>query len=237
MGCLGKLFKGCLIFCSIIFLIFAIVIIILARGINGKLFGVSYTLNEDNASYTLSEYGCWNLKKSFSVPSAYKGKPVTKIGNEAFYFSELKEIRISDSVTTIGDHAFDGCESLASITIPNSVTTIGKSAFYACSDLTSLTIPDSVAEINWQAFRHCSGLTSITIGNSVATIDTDAFDGCSNLASVYYKGAEAEWNNIDIGDNNNELETATRYYYSESEPTSEGNYWHYDAEGKVVIWE
>ena len=36
------------------------------------------------------------------------------------------------SVTTIGNSAFENCNSLTSIEIPNSVTTIGHYAFYYC---------------------------------------------------------------------------------------------------------
>ena len=60
--------------------------------------------------------------------------------------------------------------------------------------------------------------------------------------SVYYKGTEAEWNKISFGSSNSNLTAATRYYYSESEPALNaegaynGNYWHYDSEGNVVIW-
>ena len=36
---------------------------------------------------------------------------------------------------------------------------------------------------------------------------------------------------------NNELTNATRYYYSDSQPTEEGNYWHYDENGEVTVWQ
>ena len=58
---------------------------------------------------------------------------VTTIGNNAFYGrNSLKSIEIPNSVTTIGNSAFSGCSSLISVTIPNSVTSIGDYAFYRC---------------------------------------------------------------------------------------------------------
>ncbi len=69
----------------------------------------------------------------------------------------------SYSVTSIGNHAFDGCLELTSITIPDSVTSIGDCAFYGCIGLTSITIPDSVTSIGYEAFFGCSLLTSINV--------------------------------------------------------------------------
>ena len=171
---------------------------------------------------------------------------VTTIGDRAFYYcSGLTSVTIPNSVTTIGNSAFYGCSSLTSITIPNSVTTIGEWAFCRCSSLTSITIPNSVTTIGHSVFRLCSGLTSITIPNSVTTIGDYAFYGCNGLKTVYYKGGESEWGNISIGSyDNNNLTNASRYYYSENEPTLNddgtaysGNYWHYAPDGVTpVIW-
>lgn len=60
---------------------------------------------------------------------------------------------VPDGVTVIGDLAFDGCTSLASVTIPDSVTSIGDYAFYDCASLKDVKIPDSVTKIGEHAFR------------------------------------------------------------------------------------
>ena len=66
---------------------------------------------------------------------------------------------------------------IANLIIPNSVTSIGNGAFYGCSGLISVTIPNSVTSIGDYAFYYCSGLTSVTIPNSVTSIGLSAFDG------------------------------------------------------------
>ena len=49
-----------------------------------------------------------------------------------------KNTIIPNGVTTIGEHAFSGCDGLTSVTIPNSVTSIGKGAFYGCNGLKTI---------------------------------------------------------------------------------------------------
>ena len=90
-----------------------------------------------------------------------------------------KNTIIPNSVTSIGDYAFENCTGLANVTIPNSVTKIGYGAFSYCSGLTSVTIPNSVTEIGDGAFYGCSGLTRIDAYPNPEKVSTggDAFDG------------------------------------------------------------
>ena len=115
-------------------------------------------------------------------------------------------------MTRIGNHAFDGCTSLASIDIPESVTSIGDYTFWECRSLASITIPDSVKSISHGAFNECAGLVSIKIPNSVTSIGGSAFGGCTSLADVYYSGSEEEWRKISIEDYNDHLLNATIHY-------------------------
>ena len=117
---------------------------------------------------------------SVTIPNS-----VTSIGNSAFeHCSGLTSVTIPNSVTSIGWYAFYNCTSLTSVTIPNSVTSIGEGAFSGCSGLTSVTIPNSVTSIGINAFRGCTGLTSVTIPNSVTSIGNNAFYRCISLTSV-----------------------------------------------------
>lgn len=76
-----------------------------------------------------------------------------------FYPPKKAELQFSipNSVTSIGDYAFENCTGLTFVTIPNSVTTIGKFAFRYCTGLTS-TIIYSVTSIGIRPWRHCDKL-------------------------------------------------------------------------------
>lgn len=146
----------------------------------------------------------------------------------------LKKVTINSG--DIPSSAFSHCSSITSITIPNGVTSIGPYTFYGCSSLTSIAIPDSVTSIGSQTFFDCSSLTSITIPDSVRSIGDDAFLICTKLTSVFYKGTAEQWNTISISNGNNYLTSATRYYYSETQPTDTTyKYWHY-VDGVPTAW-
>ena len=100
---------------------------------------------------------------------------VKQIKDYAFYFCVLTSVTISNSVTSIGESAFQSCTALRSVTIPNSVTSIGNCAFWGCVGLTSVTISKSVTSIGEDAFRGCISLTSVTIPKSVTSIGQRAF--------------------------------------------------------------
>lgn len=90
-----------------------------------------------------------------------------------------KNTIIPNSVTSIGEYAFNGCCELTSVSIPSGLTSIGEGAFMGCSGLTSVSIPSGVASIGEGAFSGCSGLTSIKVESS--NVNYDSRSNCNAI--------------------------------------------------------
>ena len=193
---------------------------------NEQLFDFEFILN--NTAVIVNSYN--GTAADVTIPSRYKGKPVTAINNAVFPNSAVTSVTIPDSITSIPDAAFANCSKLTNISIPNSVTSIGYSAFSdctslksitlpsslstisralfsGCSQLTTIHIPDSVSSIQISAFHHCRNLETIRIPVSVTLIETDAFAGCPSSMTVTYPGSKKQWDDdIDKGSHNDVLE-------------------------------
>ena len=129
--------------------------------------------------------GCDTSATTIEIPATINGKPVTSIGDFAFYdCRSLTNITIPNGVTSIDNYAFQYCISLTSITIPNSVTSIGERAFHSCQSLTSISIPNGITNINDFTFYDCSSLKTVTIPNSITNIGNYAFKYCISLTSI-----------------------------------------------------
>lgn len=166
------------------------------------------TDTEGNSFWTIT-----GLKEDISgdivIPQTIDDVPVTRIGNYAFSSTSITGITIPNGITSIGNGAFEICESLVSVSlpdtitalsdsvfrccssltsvlIPSSVTSIGNNAFERCTSLTSIDIPDSVITLARKAFYYCTSLTDVTVGNGVTSIEEQVFYNCSSLAMVSF---------------------------------------------------
>ena len=170
---------------------------------NEQLFDFEFILN--NTAVVVIRYK--GTAADVTIPSRYKGKPVTMIDHAAFHNnSAVTSVTIPDSVTSIPDSAFGFCSQLTNISIPNSVTYIGFSAFNSCTSLKSITLPSSLSTIQSEAFYNCGNLKTIRIPVSVTSIGNYAFDVCPSLMTVTYPGSKTQWDAITKGSNNDVLE-------------------------------
>ena len=152
--------------------------------------------------------------------------------NNCIIETESKELIIACKTSTIPD---DG-----------SVIRIGVWAFAFQQDRKLVIIPDAITHIEGNGFMFSPNLEALVIGSGVEIIEHDQLIACDNFARIYYMGTQEEWEKIDIAGrkstggvsfgSNRKLLEATVYFYSEEEPTEEGNYWHY-VDGVPTPWE
>jgi hypothetical protein len=162
-------------------------------------------VSTDNAAYSSDDGVLYNKDKLLLIkcPEKKTGvmtipNTVTRIGDYAFdKCSSLIKVTIPDSVSIIGDWAFAACFSLISITIGNNVTSIGNNAFYGCSSIIEVTIPDKVSGIGDYAFSSCDSLTTFNIGDSVTIIGDGAFSDCGSLTAINVNAGNNAYSSTD----------------------------------------
>ena len=151
------------------------------------------------SGYMVSSIGACT-DKNIVVPSVFNGKPVIGITAGCFQHSpSLDSIVLPDSITIIGDYAFQDC-SASEIVMSNSVTTVGYGALWG-AQITSFVVPDGWTSIE-DMFNYCVSLTDITIPASVTNI-AYAFHK-SAIENITYQGTIAQWKalvqNMQYGD-------------------------------------
>ena len=158
--------------------------------------GLEFVSNGDGTCYVVGIGDCTDTDIVIP-PVSPDGDTVTSIGDNAFdYCQSLTSIDIPSSVISIGNEAFHACKSLTSVVIGNGATSIGRHAFAWCDSLISIVIGNGVTSIGEYAFYGCESLTSIVIPNSVTRIGNDVFNGCESL-TIAVIGAGV----TNIGDN------------------------------------
>jgi hypothetical protein len=128
--------------------------------------------------------GCDEVVTEVVIPEEINGLSVIGIADSAFADCELTKIEIPNSITKIGDNAFQFCEYLADVTIPDSVTYIGENAFSACLELKEVIIPDSVTYIGDYAFFYCLALEKATLPKNITILNKGVFRYCFKLKEI-----------------------------------------------------
>ena len=123
--------------------------------------------------------GCTNLT-NVRIPST-----VSSIGNRAFLNCVvLLDASLPDSVTAIGDYAFSGCTSLSMINLPNYLQSLGVGAFRDSLNFSTINIPRTLTYIPNFCFYNCDGLSDVYLPNNIRSIGGEAFRECSGLYNL-----------------------------------------------------
>ncbi len=154
--------------------------------------GLKYLLVNEQTEYEVVSVGeCTDT--NLIIPSTFNGKPVTSIGEYAFYnCTFIEELVIPNSIKNIGLNAFKDCSSLKynekdglnylgnsenkylylagvvnlnvrSVTVDSGCKFIGDNAFSGCSLLTDIVVPDNVKSFGEEVFYNCRNLEEMTL--------------------------------------------------------------------------
>lgn len=126
----------------------------------------------------------------------------TTLMQSVFYnCSNLNQVTLPSTITSIKWSAFEGCTSLSNINLNNisyiennafkntaltsvdltgASTLTGEGIFLNCSQLTTVTLSSALTTLPKTMFYSCSSLTSINL-NNVTTFKNQALQNCTNL--------------------------------------------------------
>lgn len=106
------------------------------------------------------------------------------IGLRAFSASQITEIVLPNTITSMGGSVFQGCQNLSSVNISKNLTDISSNTFNSCSSLVSIDLPEGITGIGAFAFEGCVNLENINLPGNINYLGQSAFEGCSKITEV-----------------------------------------------------
>lgn len=113
---------------------------------------------------------------------------VTRIRDSAFSRSKISKVIFPNSMVSLQNEAFYGCEYLTEIDFGHGIEHIGgngnQHVFSGCS-MKRLVFPPQVKEIGINAFFSCGELKEVIFNEGLETIQRGAFRGCPRLTEIH----------------------------------------------------
>lgn len=124
-------------------------------------------------------------KVDIMIPNMEQGKVITGIGEGCFKNTDVRSVYIPETVTYIGDFAFENCTRLSSVSFVNNETkvVIGTSAFQNCFSLTNINLP-IITSLGNSAFGNCTALKTVKLSEGSKVIGSYCFSNCPKLQTV-----------------------------------------------------
>lgn len=132
------------------------------------------------------------VERRTDIISIHIESGITDIRERAFYYCDVRNIVMPDSVSSIHDEAFRSAQKLSDASIPQSVKYIGFECYRDCHALTSITVPDSVKYMGDGCFYICSSAETLRIGSGVQSIPVRGFGYCTSLTEVTFDCSPSE---------------------------------------------
>lgn len=196
------------------------------------------------------------LPKNIVLPKIINGLNVVAVGEGAFKdlsSEDITSVTLHENIVSVGKQAFENCADIV-ITVKGALISVGECAFGSCNKLTSVVLGEGLEKIEPEAFIE-SGITKVTLPKTLKLIDEDAFKSCASLEvivmypfasgtdtavgnsafrdcaslkTVFFYGTETELDLLldRVSSGNDHFKNAKFSFYSETEPTASGSFWH-----------
>ncbi len=145
----------------------------------------------------------------------------------------LANTDVFSNAVEIQDSAFSSCIEIESICFL-SLRQMGDGAFSYCTKLKNISLSDSLKAIPEEAFMSCRRIEALVIGKEVSCFGKNAFHQTNDTMKIFYRAEKYKWDNIDFSDNFI-ISSLDVYYYSDTAPTKDENYWCYE-DNAIKIW-
>lgn len=151
---------------------------------------------------TLKEIPAGSFKACKGIKKLVFGKNITSIGNGAFAYSNIENVQMNDSVTSLDEYAFYYCTKLANVDLSKSLTKIdGYETFKYTAALKHIDLKNVKELTGWYTFLQ-SGLEDVDLSNVSNMSGIQVFGSCHNLKTVYI-GKNTDFSGkVSIGSNN-----------------------------------
>ena len=196
-------FLGCEALASVIY-----------AGTMNDWFAITFVSDASSPLYYAARLNIVEASGAIEIPDG-----ITSIPAGTFRGTAITSVHIPETVTFIGEEAFENCEQLTVVNVPDSVKYIGANAFKGCgyynetanwdsgvlyignhliaskpSELSGeYRLKDGTLTIGIDAFRNCTELTQVTIVDTVVRIGAYAFEGCTGLTGVIFEDTSIRW--------------------------------------------
>ena len=111
----------------------------------------------------------------------------TKFNTTTDFRAKIGELVLNDGLSAINGNAFNGCSALTNVVnfLPDSVETIGQSVFSGCNKLKQSLFLRGLKTIPGSAFQSTT-ITNATFGAKLASIEGSAFNSCTKLRTLTF---------------------------------------------------
>lgn len=151
------------------------------------------TTSDNTVELTASTITTGDLNIPETATNEGQQYTVTSIGESVWVRAQITSLTMPNTITRIGNQAFQFCMQLTSAQLSENLETIGTSAFQTTSKLTSINWPKTLKSIQNQAFWNSMGYTGQIWLPKGISVGQSAFKSMSKATSMWIDGQPSEW--------------------------------------------